>query len=492
MQALKQNPIATQREACLAHAKQLGYEINDDTDIYIDDGISGRTDDRMAYIQMMERLKTDAAIEAIIAYDISRIFRNVVEYLNFKKQIDGYGKRFFSVTENFIEDTPAGWFSETMMAVFAEFRSRQDGEKIKRGMQHKVVSGVLPGKAPYGYKNVREHQSGDKDRRWIEVDENEGPWVTESFREFASGAYSLHDLTRKLREESFPTRNGKPLAVSTIEQILKYKLYIGYLSWGGVENPNSTQPKLTDEETFYKVQTILSTRNLGACRKRKHQFLLRGISYCGECGARITAGIHHKKNRTFSYYNCQKRIGGNKVFCSQPVFPLAEAEKQFAHLMKSIQISETATERLADRVRESAKKFQSNNHEIRTSLTKQLEETESRKKSLTEKYIDESIDRETYLTHKAELETKEAKCRTELGKIDSKLSSWKETTEMALTLIKNCYGAYQAANYDQKIALAHTIFERLTIKDRQIIEAKLKEPFNYLLKKRVSRNTVFK
>ncbi len=493
MQAAKQNPIATQQEACLTYAKQHSYDVDLETGIYKDDGISGRTDERADFQRMMERIKTDPAIEAIIAYDISRIFRNGVEYFMFKGEIEQYGKKFLSVSETLSQDkNPANWMMEWILAGFAEFRSRQDAEKIKLGMLHKAESGIFPAKAPYGYKNMQDEISGGKSRRWMEPDEHEAPWVKKAFQMYASGNYGLYDLVQTLHTEGFPTENGKPLVIGTIEKILKSKLYIGHISWGGIENPNGKHEKLIDEETFYKVQAILQARNLGSNKKRKYTFLLRGLASCGDCGSRITAGNHkNRRGIIYPYYYCQRKIGVKRVSCNESALSVGDAERQFDDLMKAVQISERTATKLKDRIKASAEKYQGNNKELRESLIAKLKEIDGRKKSLTEKFIDEDIDKDTYHKHKEELETNEVKCRAELSKIEGYLSSWKTTTEEAIELAKSCYKAYREATYDQKILLANTIFDKIVIKDRKIVSVKLKEPFEYLCKRKTRRDERF-
>ena len=173
-QARKENPIATQRAACLEYAQRNGYGLNETTDIYIDNGVSGRTANRVAFQEMLERLKKDGETGGVIAYDMSRIFRNGVEYILFLRDLNKWGKRFFSIMEPFHDDgTPAGFISEWLMAGIGQFNSMHYGAKIREAMKCKAESGVYPGRAPYGYINVRDKKDyGGKEKRWIETDQS--------------------------------------------------------------------------------------------------------------------------------------------------------------------------------------------------------------------------------------------------------------------------------------------------------------------------------
>lgn len=472
------NPISAQRSACLEYAKRHDYTVIEETDIYIDGGISGRTDNRKSFQAMMERIKTDESVGGIVAYDISRIFRNAAEYLKFTDTLKRGGKKFFSIMEPFSDDnSPSGWFSGAMMALYAELRSRQDGAKIREGMLHKGREGCYPGKAPYGYKNMREILPDNKQRAWIEPHPDEARWIKEVFSKFATGHYSLHSLTQELREEGFPTRNGKPLKVSTLEEILKKKIYIGIIEWSDLSDVRGTHEPLVDEAIFYKVQSIMEGRVYGGSRKRKHSFLLRDLAYCGECGSRVIGAYHKGRKKHYAYYSCLKRKGAERVSCSQSAWLVTETEAEFKKLMKSIRIPTKTAERIRNRVRKEVEKLGSEHKDKKVGLTKQLSDIEARKKTLNDKYFGGKIDDQTYQNYKAELDQEETKAKTDLFAIEEVCTSVVEATEKALEMASDCYRAYKKGTYEEKSMLAKAFFDKLIIKDSKFVEVKLKEPF---------------
>ena len=156
-QRLEESPIAAQRAACLEYAKTNGFDIDEEKDIYKDDGISGRsTAHRDNFKAMMERIKTDKEVGVVIAYDISRIARNLMNYLQFKEQLKKAGKRFCSVSEPYFnDDSPVSKLIEQILGGFAEFRSGQDGGKIRESMKQKAEGGTFPAKASYGYRTSK-------------------------------------------------------------------------------------------------------------------------------------------------------------------------------------------------------------------------------------------------------------------------------------------------------------------------------------------------
>ncbi len=489
-QARKENPIATQRTACLEYASREGYEVDEERDIYIDGGISGRsTTGRFAFREIMERIKTDTGVAGIVAYDISRISRNLMVYLQFKKDLRKYDKKFFSISEPFLnDDSPVSRMLEQLLASFAEFRSGQDGDKIKEAMHRKGETGVYPGKAPYGYKNVRGQDYGGKEKRWMETDPITSVYVKEIFARYATGKTSLRQLADELNARKIPSPNKKEWCLGGIANILKKKTYIGYVDWGRVNNPNGQHEKLVDEKVFYRVQSMLKARNYGANKARKHMFLLRGLSYCGECGSRITGSYHqNKKGKIYAHYGCQKQQHSKLVACGQGAVQTKEIEKQLQKLVRTIQIPESAALRLEEKIKKVVANEKDSGEQMRKSLQMQLENIEGRKKSLFEKWMDKFIDDDTYKKYKSEMEAKELQLQDQLAKAHVIVAEISSKMEMGIKLARNCYKTYLNAPLEQKIALIQTLFEQVIIKDRKIEKALLNHPFVYICRGKVSK-----
>ncbi len=492
-QSRKENSIPTQKEACLNYARGLGYEVDEDRDIYVDGGESGRTDQRRAFQEMNDRLENDPIPQAIIAYDISRIFRNGVEYFLYKEKISRWGKKFLSVMEPLgNEDNPANFMMEWMLAGFAEFRSRQDGEKIRQAMLHKAEAGTYPGKAPFGYKNVRGSEYGGRERRWMETDEDEAIWVRKAFDAYATGKYSLQTVAGQLASEGFPTRNGKSLGQSSLIGILRKKIYIGWIEWGGISNRNGSHPKIIEEETFWKVQEILKIRLNGAERLRKHSFPLRGLLWCEECGSRINAAYHRSKTgKRYAHYGCQKRIGSKKVSCSQSVVSCVDLENEFEGLFPLLELTEDTAERIRKRIRTLLEQDEGQGRKTLEHLKNRLNELKRKNETLLEKYLEEKIDDQTYESYKQKIERESDSLQAQIAKTEKNFMNIGRILDTAMELVTNCYEAYEKASPEDRKALSCALFARIGVSNGKISSVSLKHPYAFLLKERMAKHPLF-
>lgn len=475
-QAFNENPIATQKEACLTYAERNGHEV---IEIVADEGFTGRNGDREKFQYLREQIRTNPSVEGVIAYDISRIFRNGVEFFLFKEELEKYGKRFLSVSEPMgTDNTPANFMLSWMLAGFAEFRSRQDGEKIKLGMINKAKNGIYPGHAPFGYKNMREKTSSGRDRRWMEIDPETAPWVKKVFESYATGEYSLSSLAEELTSQNFPAPKSKALKPSVLEEILRKKTYTGWISWGGVEAPGTHEP-IISEELFEQIQDVLKEHNLGADRSRKHKFLLGGLAYCGECGSRVQGGKNRSRNGThYPYYCCYKRREGSKVSCHQSFVPISTLDGQLGLIVQALELREDQIPRI------SAPEGQAEAKEV---LEQKAKDLAIKKKSLLDKYVAGFIEDADYKKCQDEFRTEEKKIHNELSYLKSEAGVMNDLMEKAIETARTCSRTFEFGSYEEKINLVNTLFERITIKDKHITSIKLKDPFSSIFPEKIGK-----
>ena len=85
----------------------------------------------------------------------------------------------------------------------------------------------------------------------------------------------------------------------------------------------------------------------------------------------------------------------------------------------------------------------------------------------------------------------EIRLNEELIKSESKIAAVVRTIEITLALAANCHYAYQQAEPELKTLFVRTFFKQILIKDKQIVQATLNEPLDYLCRKRLQKYPVF-
>lgn len=186
----------------------------------------------------------------------------------------------------------------SLVASIAEWYSGNLSQEAQKGLRKKVEIGGTPGKAPLGYRNIRDKRKG-KDIGLVTVDAIMGPIITQAFSLYATGLCTLSALTdelnhlglRMLETRSLPER---PVQIQHVHRILRNHYYLGIITYSGIDYQGEHIP-LVDETTFELVQAILTSRNLNKQKSKKRPHPLKGNLFCARCGRRL--GITAPTNR---------------------------------------------------------------------------------------------------------------------------------------------------------------------------------------------------
>ncbi len=331
--------IPAQRDACYRKAESIGAEVVDE---YIDAGESARSADRPQLQAMLERLKTASDIDFVIVHKVDRLARSRADDVTINLAIQEAGARLISVSEN-IDETPSGMLLHGIMSTIAEFYSRNLATEITKGMNQKAKKGGYPHQAPIGYVN-RQNLSGGHNERWIELDDERAPLITWAFDAYATGDYTLRQLTFALADKgltSVPSKSRPATALTSqrVHRMLSNRFYVGLVTWQGIEYPGRHDP-LISVETFSAVQALMHSRAQSKEKAGKHRHYLRGSLFCARC--QRSMGFTRAKGRggTYSYFFCWNRVHGTG--CDLPYVDAEMVEDQVAVRYGLIQLDDAA------------------------------------------------------------------------------------------------------------------------------------------------------
>ena len=290
----QEQSIEGQLRDCYTYAEREGLSVVGE---YIDRALSGKTDNRHDFLQMLD----DSAkhqFSFIIVWKLDRFARNRCDSSFHKYQLRKHDVRVLSATEN-ITDDPEGQMLEGMLESIAEYYSANLTKHIKRGMRESVINGTSTGGVPpVGYKCV--------DKRLV-IDEDTAPIIRYAFEKYAAGV-TKKQLIEELNAKGVRNARGNPLTSTSFYSAMKNQKYIGINIYSGVETVGVC-PRIIDDETFFKVQErFAAVSRAPAEGKAKVEYLLRGKAYCGYCGTRMIGESGHGRNGdVHNYYACSRK-----------------------------------------------------------------------------------------------------------------------------------------------------------------------------------------
>lgn len=289
--------VEGQLAAAKAYAAKKGYTIIHE---YIDRAVSGRSDDREAFQQML----SDTAkrqFSVIILWKIDRFGRNREEIAMNRYRCRKNGVRIEYTAES-VPDSPEGVILESVLEGMAEYYSLQLSQNITRGNRVSAAKcQALGGRRPLGY-------TIDPATKKYIPDPDTAPVVQMIYRKYAAGD-TTPEIIRDLNAAGFMTAQRKPFTKNSLRTILKNEMYIGVYAYKDEIRVEGGVPAIVDKETFDRVQELLVENQKAPARTwNKAEYLLSGKLFCGHCGAEmIGVSGHGKSGAKYGYYQCWNR-----------------------------------------------------------------------------------------------------------------------------------------------------------------------------------------
>ena len=244
-QAKKGFSLAAQKEKLRAYCRAKGWKVIKE---YMDDGYSGRDENRPGYRKMLEDRDT---WEILVILKMDRIHRNSVNFASMMDKLKTWEKGFASVQESFDSTTAMGRFVMDIIQRIAQLESEQISERVKLGMTQKAKSGkgYLGFNIPYGY----DYFDGK-----LVLNGDEAKIVKMIFQSYLAGM-SIRAIVKLLNNRGVMTKTGKRWAKQTVATILKNPVYCGIKHWQDILHDDAHN-KIIDIQTFNKIQSLRVSR----------------------------------------------------------------------------------------------------------------------------------------------------------------------------------------------------------------------------------------
>lgn len=332
------NSIKNQKSILSKYAKDNHF-IN--TQFFVDDGYSGTSFTRPAFMELME-LAGQGKIETIIVKDHSRLGRNrlIVGQL-LEEDFVRLNIRYIAIMDNIDTDKGLNDFLP-IQDWFNEMHAKNTSQKVRAVFKNKGNSGIpLTINVPYGYKK----DPLDKNK-WI-IDEPAAEIVRRIYDLCIQG-YGTHQICNILKQEKVPT----PKEYKAIHGLCNYhisevkycwqdrsiydilfrqeyigdtvnfkgttksfkdksKIYFPKEQWKIFKN---THEPIIDEETWNTVQRIRENRQRPTKIGKINIF--SGHLFCKDCGSKLYYCTSRSYTENKHFYRCSKYKNTSSKSCT--------------------------------------------------------------------------------------------------------------------------------------------------------------------------------
>jgi len=469
--------IPAQREACKRYAERHGAVVVRE---YVEPGVSGGSLlKRAAFCRMIDEIAEQRDVDMVIVWSVSRWARNQEDHWVARGLVTKAGAKLFSVKEPIGEESSHGILLEGVMAAAAAARRIEISEEVKRGIKRKIEVGGTSGVAPIGYLNVREPLPQGGEVRTVIIDPERGPIVVWAFETYATGLYSLSDITVLLEARGLYTRptrrrGPRPLGLSQVHRLLSNPYYAGFVKHNG-HVYQGRHEQLVSQELFDKVQAVLVAHRHSGERDRKHQHYLKGTIRCGTCGSQLVYSRNNGNGGTYEYFVCPRNQRGQCPQSYQPV-DLVEAEIEAHYAGVSLsqaereQVRETITTDLSDKIATAQQEIER--------CQAVLQEIKEQERKLLHMHYEDRISGELFDDEQTRIRERRKDAEALIARLSVRYDDIAATLELALEILsEDLHEMYRRADDSIRRLINQAIFNALYVCDETITDAELAEPF---------------
>jgi len=422
---------------------------------------------RAKFAQMLARLEKGEA-QGVVIHKIDRGARNLGDWNNLSSLFDrGIDVQF--AHEPIDLHTRGGRLSADILAVVAADFIRNNKQEARKGFYGRLQQGIYPLPAPVGYL--------DKGAGLPKVpDATRAPLVKLAFDLYASNMYGLIELRREMKVRGLRSINGKVMSLNAISWMLHNPFYVGLIHIKRTgETFQGKHAPLVTKATFDRVQAILAGKTV--FRSVKHDFVFRRLVSCEECGLHL---IGERQKGKYVYYRCHGEHSAPTCVRENSLHDIVQKHLQ---LLVS---DEAELREFRDMVDDERANVAEETDKLRYSLKLRLAKCDDRVRRLTDAYIDQLIDQETFEARKRGLLGERRNLLDRVGKVSAedlpKAGAFKK-----LELGNAAYMGYFSGNVFEKRNMICQVTSNL-IAEGNNAAIRLKSPYQEIANWRQSQN----
>ncbi len=355
-----------------------------------------------------------------------------------------------------------------MGVVMAQSFTDQLSDNVKRSVKHKISQGEWIAKAPLGYLNVLDKESG---HNTVILDKERAFLVKKLFTEYATGTVSLHELGRRSKDWGLRTYKGNPVSVQTLSNIFRNPFYYGMMRINRQLFPHA-YPALIDKTLFDTCEKQYSKPNPNntAPAASTQPFALHGLIDCALTGRRVSCDL--KKGKYVYLITRDPNNTENKVWIPEKI-----VMDQIREVIHSISIPQDVLEPMVDYLRQSHEAETQHYQETVIALQQEAAQLTKTLGRLTDYLLDGSITKDIYAQKHDELQNRRIEINQLLEKNISADGQFKIALSTLLSLSSRIGPLFDSSKPDEKRRLIGFVFSNLQLEGSKL-RFSLRKPFD--------------
>ncbi len=461
--------LSAQEDAIKRYCKTNNHEL---LGIYKEDFTGFKDFNRPKWKKIEEYLKTNKnSVNAILCVRWDRYSRNEAEAK--KKMIELRKKYKLEIVtiENYTDpNNIEGDFLNSIHLHMAQMESKRNSVRTIDGLREGLKSGYWMQQAPFGYRNIRDHEN----KSTLEIDPEKGKIVLEAFNRMATGLYSREEVRHYLVK-----KYQLKMCKNNFANLLKKVVYAGMIHVRAYKDEpeyyvKGVHPPIIKEVLFNNVQLVLSgkTPKMVFHQNKENIFPLKNHLICEEHNRKFTASTSkggNGKRSLHSYYHCQTGRCKNRI-------KVEELDENIRILLQKMEVKEEVLNAykkiLEDLFLQKQQLYTSNTKEI----DKKINELTTKIDLIDDKFINQEISSESYNKLIKKLTTELDQLKEEQKNLKDEKVPFKKLLNEGVHVLPNINRYYHEANGQTKQRIVGSIFNgKIGIENKKVRTANWKE-----------------
>lgn len=430
---------------------------------------------RKKFEKVLDYIKENKDVRILLTQNVDRATRNFKDAVDLDELRINEGLEIHFVQDGFYINANATgnqmfiWEAKVFMA--KQYLNRLTDD-VKRSIEQKIHNGEWASKAPIGYLNVKDKDSGKSN---IIIDKDRAFLVKRAFEDYSTGNYSLSDITRRLKKFGLRnnTKTNKPLHKSQVHYMLNNSFYYGVMKIKGNLYPHKYKP-IIEKTLFDKCQKVREKLSPRGFKYSTKPFVFKGLIRCAYCGCMISTD---RKKDKYNYLFCSKYKGNCKAIRVREEVVI----DQIKQILENLVIPDDVLEKMVIHLKQSKQSKEQFQEAEQNSINREYSRIQSKLNELLDMRLDKSITQDEYDQKATELKQRQYELTDRLKKITEADETYSITTIALLNLATRAPELFESSKVEQKRQLINFLLSNLTLRG-QNLEYTLNKPFDVLVK----------
>jgi site-specific DNA recombinase len=414
---------------------------------------------RPVFTRLLKALDRGFAAGVII-HKIDRSARNLRDWATLGELLDR-GVEMHFAHESIDLGSRGGRLSADIQAVVAADFIRNLRDEVRKGFYGRLRQGLYPLRAPLGYL--------DQGRGLPKtIDPLRGPMIGQAFELYATGRWSLRTIGAELHSLGLRNRNGGVVTRNGWSTILNNPFYVGIIRLETTgEMFQGVHPPLVHKQLFDQVQAVLRGRltHKANIYRYRYQRMLR----CASCGLSLVA----ERQKGTVYYRCHTRN------CPKTSLRESIVNDALCRASASFKIRDDDWPEIRADIDTALANVRTTAADKLRSLSLAVAAIDERLERLADGYVDQVIDRGTYLARQGKLLGERATLTSRRVTIEAGNDDPRQRVDKNLELIKALGNMAKLSNDDELRDLLKNTTSNLLCHQKKLIIA-WENPFKEL------------